>query len=110
MAPQRYRYLLRRHRILSYSLEFYSENINQICFSIDELSKYRNKNLWIYTSEIELLELENKKWIKEKNELLNKAIERKDESEINRITKVIKRQELNYTENMKKYYFPQSCK
>ena len=53
-------------KTLSYSLEFYSENINQICFSIDELSKYRNKNLWIYTSEIELLELENKKWIKEK--------------------------------------------
>ena len=50
----------------SYSLEFYSENINQICFSIDELSKYRNKNLWIYTSETELLELENKKWVKEK--------------------------------------------
>jgi len=58
----------------------------------------------------EVVELSFKKWIKEKNELLNKAIERKDESEINRITKVIKRQELNYTENMKKYYFPQSCK
>ena len=58
----------------------------------------------------EVVESSFKKWIKEKNELLNKAIERKDESEINRITKVIKRQELNYTENMKKYYFPQSCK
>lgn len=58
----------------------------------------------------EVVELSFKKWVKEKNELLNKAIERKDESEINRITKVIKRQELNYTENMRKYYFPQSCK
>ena len=58
----------------------------------------------------EVVELSFKKWVKEKNELLNKAIERKDESEINRITKIIKRQELNYTENMRKYYFPQSCK
>lgn len=58
----------------------------------------------------EVVESSFKKWVKEKNELLNKAIERKDESEINRITKVIKRQELNYTENMRKYYFPQSCK
>ena len=58
----------------------------------------------------EVVELSFKKWVKEQNALLNKAIERKDESEINRITKIIKRQELNYTENMKKYYFPQSCK
>ena len=58
----------------------------------------------------EVVELSFKKWVKEKNELLNKAIERKDESETNRITKIIKRQELNYTENMRKYYFPQSCK
>ena len=53
-------------KTLSYSLEFYSENINQICFTIDELSKYRNQDLWIYTSEIELLDLEGKGWVKEK--------------------------------------------
>ena len=53
-------------KTLSYSLEFYSENINEICFTIEELSKYRNQDLWVYTSEIELLDLENKGWIKEK--------------------------------------------
>jgi 4-amino-4-deoxy-L-arabinose transferase-like glycosyltransferase len=53
-------------KTLSYSLEFYSENINEICFTIEELSKYRNQDLWVYTSELELLDLENKGWVKEK--------------------------------------------
>jgi uncharacterized FlgJ-related protein len=56
----------------------------------------------------EVVESSFKKWVKEKNALLNKAIKNNNESEINRITKLIKRQESNYTENMRKYYFPQS--
>jgi 4-amino-4-deoxy-L-arabinose transferase-like glycosyltransferase len=53
-------------KTLSYSLEFYSENINEMCFTLDQLSKYRNKDLWVYTSESELLDLESKGWVKEK--------------------------------------------
>ncbi len=53
-------------KTLSYSLEFYSQNINQIYFTTEKLSTFRDKDLWIYTSEEELIELEEIGWVKEK--------------------------------------------
>ena len=51
---------------LSYSLEFYSENINEMYFSLKKLESFKNKGYWIYTSEKEMKELNDKGWIKEK--------------------------------------------
>ncbi|MBG15651.1 MAG: hypothetical protein CL853_04790 [Crocinitomicaceae bacterium] len=51
---------------LSYSLEFYSKNINEMYFTLEQLEDFRNKNLWVYTSEKEMLKLKKHGWIKEK--------------------------------------------
>ncbi len=51
-------------KTLSYSLEFYSRSRNKMIFKISRLKKYKNKNYWIYTSEDEMIELKNLKWIK----------------------------------------------
>ena len=40
--------------------------INQIYFTTEKLSTFRDKDLWIYTSEEELIELEEMGWVKEK--------------------------------------------
>ena len=49
----------------SYSLEFYSEKLNKIIYKQKDLIPFKGKNYWIYTSEMEMLQLKNKGWIKE---------------------------------------------
>ena len=49
----------------SYSLEFYSKNLNKIKFIPKHLSTYIGKDYWIYTSEKEMKELQKKGWVKE---------------------------------------------
>ena len=56
----------------------------------------------------DIVEKSFKDWVKEQNALLNKATLNKNNKEEVRIKKLIKNQENKYTENMRKYYFPQS--
>ena len=58
----------------------------------------------------DIVESSFKKWVKEQNALLNKAIKDKNDKEEARIRKQIKIQENKYTENMRTYHFPQSSR
>ena len=52
-------------KTLSYSLEFYGNNINKMKFKIKQLKPYQNQNYWIYTSENEMNELNKLGWVRE---------------------------------------------
>ena len=52
-------------KTFSYSLEFYSNNINKMKFKPKDLIPYKDQDYWIYTSENEMIELKKLGWIKE---------------------------------------------
>ena len=54
----------RNWKTLSYSLEFYSRNINKMKFKREDLEPFKDQNYWIFTSEFEMKELEKLGWIK----------------------------------------------